>query len=346
MDFAVDEEKLTHREEELPLLVNGPRAGAWEKGAGNFTVTELPLYPFVGEGEHVALVVEKTGIATRELAVSVAKALSLKPMDVGYAGMKDKDTVAVQAFTVYTTREEAVVKAFQGAGARVVSVTRHKNKLRLGHLAGNAFRLFIRGGDAGRALETLETLKKCGAPNYYGPQRFGAQGENPLLGWKVLTGNKRLDRWKRDFAVSALQSHIFNLVLAQRIRRGLFGSVLAGDVLQKTDSGGIFVSEGPQIDLPRYLAGEIVPTGPMHGGKMKEPTGEAKLMEEEVLASLGLSSALFGRETGTRRPLVFHPQGIGVEAAENGIWLSFAAPPGSYATSVVREIAQTGGVRE
>ena len=90
---------------------------------------------------------------------------------------------------------------------------------------------------------------------------------------------------------------------------------------------------------------EISPTGPMNGKKMVEPKEECAGREEAVLAELGLEPALFSRQTGTRRPLRAPLSGCEVSADEAGVWLSFACPPGVYATSVVREIAASGAKR-
>jgi tRNA pseudouridine13 synthase len=106
-------------------------------------VEEISLYPFSGEGEHAVLVVEKEGTTTRDVAVGAAQVLGVAPSAVGYAGMKDKRCVAVQAFSVAGVSEAEAARAFEAQGCRVRSATRHRNKLRLGHSAGNRFRAFL-----------------------------------------------------------------------------------------------------------------------------------------------------------------------------------------------------------
>ena len=79
--------------------------------------------------------------------------------------------------------------ALEGEGIRVLTVGRHGNKLRPGHLRGNRFRILVRGPQpAGLdALETLlNRLRSEGLPNFYGPQRFGHEGETVRLGLALL----------------------------------------------------------------------------------------------------------------------------------------------------------------
>lgn len=324
---------------EYPLLRTKPAPGGnWEPSPGTFHVEEIPLYPFSGSGEHAVLVVRKEGQTTRDLAVAAAKHLGLPPSAVGYAGMKDKSCVAIQAFTVSGVTEDAAAEAFAGLGADVVSRTRHRNKLRLGHLAGNRFRVLIRDVDPKQVLQVLLDLSETGTPNYYGPQRFGARGDNAARGLAVLQGRLRVGRWQRDLLVSSLQSRVFNEVLARRIEAATLGAALPGDVLRREDSGGLFVCESPEEDGPRVQAFAVSPTGPMPGRKMIRPTGEVAEEEERVLAAMGLEERWFGKETGTRRALRFRIDGGAVEPTAQGCWASFSCPSGSYATAVVREI--------
>lgn len=335
-----------YRDFDYPFLCGIDRAGVWASGVENFFVDEVPLYPFSGSGEHSALIVEKMGLTTRDLALSVARAMGLDNAAVGYAGMKDKDATTVQAFTVYHPREAEAVAAFEAAGAKVVSVSRHANKLRLGHLAGNRFRALIRGGDALWAGKALALLTKSGVPNFFGPQRFGAEGTNARDGLAMLTGRRKVGRFRRDLAVSALQSFVFNEVLARRMETGTLNTALLGDVLQKVASGGLFVCSEPEVDQARLAEGEVCPTGPLHGGKMKPPERGVLEAELAVLSDLGVAEELFRRETGTRRALTFPLAFTSVEEVEGGIVVSFAAPAGCFATSVIREIAASGVFRE
>jgi tRNA pseudouridine13 synthase len=77
-------------------------------------------------------------------------------------------------------------------GVKVISAIRHGNKLKLGHLRGNQFRIVIRGvcGDAAsRVSAVLAALAARGVPNCFGFQRYGAQGHSHLIGSAMLRGD-------------------------------------------------------------------------------------------------------------------------------------------------------------
>lgn len=327
-----------------PRWTRAPGAGGrWVSAPETFRVEEIPLYPFCGEGEHAAVVVEKAERTTRDLALAVAQSLGLSPSAVGYAGMKDKRCVAVQAFTIGGVAEAAAARAFEDQGCRVHHATRHRNKLRLGHLAGNRFRAFVAGAGAAEAEQVLEELGRDGAPNYFGRQRFGARGDNAAQGLAVLRGRLRVSRWKRDLLVSALQSLLFNEVLARRIEDRALAEAREGDVLRREDSGGLFLCADPEADTARVKQFGVSPTGPMWGRKMVRPAGEVERTEQQAGAGLGLSEDLFGRETGTRRPLRVPVTERAVEPGPNGIWVSFVCPAGAFASVVIREIQGEAG---
>ncbi len=324
-----------------PRVVPEAAGGVWTPSPETFRVEEIPLYPFSGDGEHAAVRVEKRAVTTRALVRAVAQRLGVRPVDMGYAGMKDRACVAVQAFTVRGVDPEAARTAFEAEGCRVIVATRHRNKLRLGHLAGNRFRVFVHGTDPVRAAGVLERLSRIGVPNYFGPQRFGRRGDNAAKGLAVLRGRMRPGRWKRDLLVSALQSVVFNEVLARRIEGGVWLRALPGDVLRRQDSGGLFVCTDPSTDTARVERFEVSPTGPLPGRKMVRPAGEAHALERQVLNDYGLGEELFAREPGARRPLRAPVDVLGVHRADGGAWLEFACPGGTFATAVVREVTGT-----
>ena len=314
--------------------------GTWQATPETFRVEEIPAYPWCGEGEHAALTVEKVGLTTRDLASGVARILGVSSSAVGYAGMKDKHATTVQGFTVTGVVTERAAAAFTEAGGRVLQATRHRNKLRLGHLAGNRFRIWLSGANPEYCRVTLEQLESHGVPNYYGPQRFGARGDNAAEGLRVLRGEKRVKRWQHDLLTSALQSFVFNEVLARRLEAGELEVALAGDVLRKEDSGGLFLCTDPEEDGERVRTFAVSPTGPMPGRKMVAPGAEVTRQEASVLADLGLEESLFAPLRGTRRGLRARVEGTAVEPAEGGVWLIFSLPAGSFATVLLRELTE------
>lgn len=154
----------------------------------DFLVEEIPAYEPCGSGEHLYLLIEKRGITTLEALRRLAAALKIPERDMGYAGMKDSVGVTRQTVSVQRIRPEDVAgRALDGV--KVLSAVRHTNKLKLGHLKGNRFRIVVRGVAAAAAEAVpavLAMLAKRGVPNYFGSQRYGVQGNSHLIGTAML----------------------------------------------------------------------------------------------------------------------------------------------------------------
>src|ERR1700742_2068485 len=66
----------------------------------DFVVEEDLGFAPAGTGQHVLLKVRKRDANTQWVARELARACRCRPMDVGFAGLKDRRAVAVQWFTV------------------------------------------------------------------------------------------------------------------------------------------------------------------------------------------------------------------------------------------------------
>jgi tRNA pseudouridine13 synthase len=162
--------------------------GSIKQQAEDFVVEELPLYPASGVGDHTFFEIRKVGLSTFHAVRLIAQALGVPPHRIGYAGLKDARAVTSQTLSVAGVAPEAVA-ALDLPGISVSWAKRHRNKLKIGHLRGNRFRIRIRGVTesalpASRAI--LDLLVQRGVPNYYGPQRFGQRGDSASLGRAVV----------------------------------------------------------------------------------------------------------------------------------------------------------------
>jgi tRNA pseudouridine13 synthase len=191
----------------------------------------------------------------------------------------------------------------------------------------------------------LDRLGQSGLPNYFGSQRFGLDDQNAGLGKRLLLGQKlprAPTRFLRKLFLSSYQALLFNRLLAARLVGGQLGSALAGDVLRKMDTGGLFVCEDPATDQPRVDRFEVSPAGPMFGPKMVAAAGEVGRAEESLLAEEGLTLEDFrrgrGETEGARRAyrVRFAPEEVSLEAG--GLTLAFELPKGSYATVLLHEV--------
>lgn len=177
---------LPHLTRDLPGI-----GGVLRQHPEDFEVHELPLYPASGDGEHVLCEIEKKGLSTFDAVDRLARALDANPRDIGFAGMKDADAVTRQHLTIPRVDVEKAL-AVEAHGIKVLSAARHRNKLRLGHLAGNRFVIKVRETESNAvdvARPILDRLATTGMPNFFGEQRFGRRGDNHLVGAALLSGD-------------------------------------------------------------------------------------------------------------------------------------------------------------
>lgn len=183
----------------------------------DFLVDELPLYEPEGAGEHLYLGVEKTNVSHGELMSTLRRHFNVPEQAIGFAGMKDKIGVTRQTISILTPQDFTGDIPHQRIKA--LWCTRHRNKIRLGHLAGNRFSIRIRDVDplkAPAALRILRKLEQCGVPNYFGSQRFGYRRNNHLIGAAYLKGD-----WDSMLSL-LLGAKGGNYPLYQQPRRELF----------------------------------------------------------------------------------------------------------------------------
>jgi tRNA pseudouridine13 synthase len=292
----------------------------------DFIVTELPLQPPSGEGEHLWLDIEKNGANTAFVAQQLAEAAGVKEVDVGYAGLKDRYAITRQWFSIYLPKGETPdLTRIQHPEFTVLSQSRHVKKLRPGDLQGNRFRIVLRDvtGENDAIEANLKAVASQGVPNYFGAQRFGHGGGNVTQGLAMLARQIRVrSPKKKGIYLSAVRSFVFNEVLALRIQNGLWGKTLPGDVMDE--------------------AGR--PTGPLWGRGRVITTDQAQALENGVAerhAALCMGMEFAGLDQ-ERRALVANPAGMSWEWLQaDQVVLTFSLPAGTYATSVLNEILRT-----
>jgi tRNA pseudouridine13 synthase len=292
----------------------------------DFIVTELPLQPPSGAGEHLWLDIEKNGANTAFVAQRLAEAAGVQDVDVGYAGLKDRYAITRQWFSIYLPKGETPdLTRLEHPEFKVLSQSRHAKKLRPGDLQGNRFRIVLRDVTGAReAIEAnLQAVASQGVPNYFGAQRFGHGGGNVEQGRAMLARETRVrNPKKKGLYLSAVRSFVFNEVLALRIGQGLWGRTLPGDV---TDEAG-------------------VPTGPLWGRGRVTTTDQAQALENGVAerhATLcgGMEYAGLDQE---RRALVARPADMSWDWPQaDQLVLVFSLRAGTYATTVLNEILVT-----
>jgi len=337
----------------LPCAHGGPAGRAQLRAAPeDFLVQEWLGWEADGAGDHVLLKVRKRGANTLWVAKQLARLAKIDPRDVGFAGLKDRDAVAEQSFTVPV--RSAIGESWSGVsgeGFEVVAAARHRRKLKRGALKGNDFTITLRefSGASTTLEERLRAIAGAGVPNYFGPQRFGRDGGNlrTALAW-FADGVAPADRWQRGFALSAARAAIFNAVVAQRVGDGSWNRLLPGEIVNLDGSGSVFVADAIDAALEQRCERlDVHPTGPMWSGR-ESASGAAAALEaavgarHEVLAR-GLSNVGLEPE---RRALRIRVDRLEWTIDGEVVQLRFRLFRGAFATAVLHELIENAFVQQ
>ena len=311
----------------------------------DFQVDEELGFAAAGEGAHFLLRVRKRGANTGWVARELARCAGVRPFDVGYAGLKDRNAVTTQWFSVPRARRSVEEwLATSGEGWQVLEAHGHTRKLPRGALAGNRFRIVLRDFIGDRAA--LDTRLGCivheGVPNYFGPQRFGRE----LSNLSILEGRAPL-RGEESFAWSAARSLVFNAVLARRIQDGSWNRLSIGERANLDGRNSTFVVESLTAEIEQRLATfDIHPTGPLIGNGESGVAGALADLERDVAAEFPLLMEFLqsaGLEAA-RRPLRVAVRDLEWQwLADDVCAVQFGLRAGSFATSVVRELVALDG---
>jgi len=335
-------------------------SGTIKQKPEDFVVDEIPAYEPSGDGTHLYIHFRKKNLTTDQAVRAFAHALDVDRRDIGVAGLKDKVGITTQWISVPASDRsiDDRIAALAIDGIEILEHRRHANKLKTGHLKGNRFTIVVRDVAASRLAEVtsaLERIAKEGVPNAFGVQRFGREGDTHERARAWLTGKERApaDPRLRRFHFSALQSAIFNAVLEHRVQQGNWNTPIVGDLLKKEDTGGIFVCTDVQLDRERAERGEVCPTGPIVGDRMRQPEAEAFDLEQRIIGPLIEGIDLRRARSlgeGTRRPLRLRVAELSHSAVASSvdeaplsdqrikvcaITVRFVLPKGAYATTVL-----------
>ncbi len=331
----------------------------------DFVVTEIPLYDFSGEGEHLIIKFRKKDLTTWDALDIFANFVGCRSRDIGYAGLKDKNAMTIQSISIHKKFEEKL-KTFEHPQIKILETTYHNNKIKIGHLKGNNF--FIRlkrvfNQDAVKLEAVLAQIATHGIANYFGFQRFGIDGDNYKKGEQIIQGTlKEKNRKLKQMYLNAYQSFGFNNWLSRRIEisklinsfepkelQGMLDipleelqqmkkqahpfKIMQGELMSHYPFGRIFCAEDLMSESEKFNLRDRVPTGLLTGKKSKKPEATALKFEEELIQKTEFLD-------GTRRFAWIFPTDFTSEYKEekNHFELSFTLPKGSYATEVIREL--------
>ncbi|MDD5337530.1 MAG: tRNA pseudouridine(13) synthase TruD [Candidatus ainarchaeum sp.] len=340
----------------------------------------------------VHFVLQKEDWSTTDAVREIASRLHVSAKRMNYAGMKDKRALTTQVVSAFGVKKEAVL-GLKAGGMKILGAWNSEEKVELGALLGNRFRIRVEGAEQ-RVVDEIYSGLGGKFPNYFGPQRFGgSRGNTHLIGQKLMQSDlrgavesylfefegevnreavearKKLAEEKdyknalkyfpnhlrlerllivglaenpRDYAhalrklprqmllmfVHAFQSHLFNIMLSERLAEGEL----------KLEKGEYFCGEKSGFpDLQRRLGGK---TDGWLVGKIIGYESETNERDEEILERFDLRKQDFKMKVlpeinskGAHRTL-FAPM---KDFEYRDGWFSFSLPAGSYATSALRE---------
>lgn len=328
----------------------------------DFVVIEVPSVKIEKQGKYLYFWMKKKGKNTLEVVKELARELSIKEKDIGFAGSKDKHAYTKQLLSFVGVKRENVEKIkiehlsldFYGYGKIPIS---------LGDLQGNKFEIVIRNL-ADEKIEKLSSLE-----NYFDEQRFSEN--NVSIGRHLVKKNfakavsfidnfkvrKYLDKKPTDCVgalkvlpvrqlrmyVNAYQSYLWNKTVAEYLKK-------RGNVVKKVNySGGelIFISDS---DAGKFKDLKI----PLIGfGHENVENMEVQKIIDEMMNEENLSSADFiikqipelTLEGGLRNVFVeVKDFKIGkkekdkLNLGKQKVKMNFTLPKGSYATMLIKKI--------
>ena len=336
----------------------------FKQSKDDFVVTEVPLYEFSGEGEHVILKIRKKDLATWDALQIISEAVGCRNRDIGYAGLKDKNAMTVQYISINKSFEDKI-DAFSHPQIKILEKTYHNNKIKIGHLKGNKFFIRLKRVQPMHRMKLESALEKIvtfGMPNYFGFQRFGLDGDNYKKGEALIAGTLKVrDRKLRKMYINAYQSYLYNGWLSKRIEISKIVDsfkaeeiserlnlsvetikemqaqehplkVMKGDVFSHYPYGRLFHIEDLAEESEKFMNRDRVPTGLLSGSKTKFAIDDALKFEEEFIKET--------KEDGARRFAWIFPAEVSSEYKEEKAWfeLNFELPKGCYATEFISEL--------
>ncbi len=309
----------------------------------DFQVDEELGFELSGSGEHYFLQIRKRGENTQWLVKQLARIAGVRPHDVGYAGLKDRHANTTQWFSVWLPgKSEPEWQQLETSQIEILQIQRHSRKLKRGSHQANRFNIRIRQlQSCGDVEERLQRVKAQGVPNYYGEQRFGHHGGNLEQAGRLFSGEIRVkDRQRRGLYLSAARSYLFNKIVAARIEKNCFDQYLDGDRLMIEGTSNLSAESDPKQLQPLLESLQLHPSAPLYGRGRSLVEAESLALETDILAENkswcdGLEAAGLKPERRSVRLLI--PDLSWSYPEPEILQLSFALPPGAFATSVLRE---------
>ncbi|MBI4896481.1 MAG: tRNA pseudouridine(13) synthase TruD [Candidatus Aenigmarchaeota archaeon] len=317
----------------LPYVTKTAGIGGWFNDPEDFVVHEHIAPKFLRKfrrtekgiahagGSHRLFLLKKRNLTTAEALAQLCAALHVDQKQIGIAGRKDKHAITYQ----YVTIKNCTATEFKKDQLSLTFVADIDKKISIGDLIGNEFEITLHDVEHSERIQTLiKELQHYGMPNYFGPQRFGVQKNNHIIGKEILernfsqaarlAGKSSLQQMQKEvvkFYIHAYQSYLFNQLL---------GTCIA----QKNFSDDTIPILGYGLPLT---------------GTVKKSYEQLLTQEGIMLSDFKINELRITAQGGLRKAFVPIEQ-LQVKTENTDISLKFFLPKGSYATIVLRELTK------
>jgi len=286
----------------------------------DFIVDEIPSIQFANQGNFLILKIKKQYISTWELLNYISETLDIDEHLIGYAGLKDKNATTTQYISIPMNKSRDI-KNLNSKNIQVIETFKHNNKLKIGDLYGNKFKITLKDikvDELPKIYQTISQIQKHGMPNYFGYQRFGQECSFEKTK-RVVYGEEIIkDKKLNKFLKFAYQSYFFNSWLRSRVEL----TKQKGEKKLSSLDGDVY-----------NLDDKTVITGLLPGRDILRAKSEARVIEEQF-------DDIFIHEKGYRRDAWIKPLDIKNKFSEdeNSLELEFILPKSSYATVFIENI--------
>jgi tRNA pseudouridine13 synthase len=152
----------------------------------DFIVEEENFFKLDDSGRYLLFVMEKQNYDTIKAISAIARLLKIPSKLIGFAGNKDKNAITKQYISIEVFRNitKERTEQLKLKDITLTYIGRIEERICLGNLAFNKFKITVRNLDSGFILDKKKLDK---IPNYFGEQRFSIN--NSEIGKSVIKGD-------------------------------------------------------------------------------------------------------------------------------------------------------------
>jgi len=223
-EIEIVQAKLKHKVEDFIVEEIGDKWDA--KISEEFKQPEIVIEA-ENQKEFLWCEMEKKDIDHFTAIKELARFLNKRVDEIGYAGTKDKSAWTSQRISIFQPEPEKV-KSFSHPNIIIKNFKWNKRKIKMGYLEGNHFKITLRDIDKKDAMKITNNIHGMDwFPNYFGPQRFGINGNNVKIG-KLILKRKFEEAIKEISADNLRQKEIFQYYLSKN-KGNFLGAIKKAD---------------------------------------------------------------------------------------------------------------------